>query len=265
MNMTSAWLRARLTPLAFRMLALVVSAGILAFGARSSAAQTADTDADSYADDLEVQLGSSPTNPDSTPENFALLWTCTDGNDNDKDGKRDFIDPGCRNTVPGSTPAPTAPPTPAPTHPPANSGGGSSGGGSGGGGSSDSGGGSNGGGSGGGGSSDDNAVLGGSGAPIGGGTSDGGGSGAGAASDTGVGDGSGAGTDATASDANSTDDAGATGAGDQSTSEGSGDDGFPWMISLLILLGGLAAAAICWALLGRSRARSRQGGTSARF
>jgi hypothetical protein len=182
-NVTLAWLRASLTPLGFGLMALVVSAGVLALGARSSAAQTADTDADSYADDLEVQLGSSPTNPDSTPEHFALLWTCTDGNDNDKDGKRDFVDPGCRNTVPGSPSTPA--PTPAPTQPPGGSGGGSSGSGSGGGGSSGSGGGSP---SGGGGSSseDDNAVLGGAGAPIGGGTSDGGGSGSGAASDTGA-------------------------------------------------------------------------------
>ena len=89
-NMTSVWSRVRLTPPAFGLLVLVLSVGALAFGARSSAAQTADTDADSYADDLEVQLGSSPTNPDSTPEHFALLWTCTDGNDNDKDGRRDF-------------------------------------------------------------------------------------------------------------------------------------------------------------------------------
>ena len=261
MKMTSAWLRARLTPLAFGLLALVVSAGVLAFGARSSAAQTADTDADSYADDLELQLGSSPTNPDSTPEHFALLWTCTDGNDNDKDGAGDFIDPGCRNTVPGSSPTPA--PTPAPTPPPANSGGGSSGGGSGGGGSSGSGGGSNGGGSGGGSSSnpDDNAVLGGSGVPIGGGDGE---SGAGAATTSvPVRRGSGAGTDAAASDANSADDAGAGGAGDQSASEGSGDDGFPWMISLLILLGGLAAAAIALAL--GARRKSRPAGTGGRY
>src|SRR5439155_3512753 len=71
-------------------------------------------------------------NPDSTPETFAMVWTCTDGNDNDRDGKRDLFDPGCRNTVSGSTPAPTA--TPAPSGPsdsgtnPGGSGSGSSGG-----------------------------------------------------------------------------------------------------------------------------------------
>jgi hypothetical protein len=263
-NMPSVWSRVRLTPLAFGLLALLVSAGVSAFGVRSSAAQTADTDADSYADDLEVQLGSSPTNPDSTPEHFALLWTCTDGNDNDRDGKRDFVDPGCRNTVPGSSP--TTAPTPAPTQPPAGSGGGSSGGGSGGGGSSGSGGSPSGGGSS---STDDNAVLGGSGVPIGGGTSDSGGSGSGAASETGAGTGDGSGTDteSAAAESTSANAAGAAGAGDQSASgqQGSDDGGFPWMISLLILLGGLIAAAICWALIGRSKARSRHGGAGARF
>ena len=42
-KMTLAWSRARLIPLAFWLLALVVTAGVLAFSARSSAAQTADT------------------------------------------------------------------------------------------------------------------------------------------------------------------------------------------------------------------------------
>jgi hypothetical protein len=255
--MPSVWSRVRLTPLAFGLLALVLSAGVLAFGARGSAAQTADTDGDSYADELEEELGSGPTDPDSTPEHFVLLWTCTDGNDNDKDGKRDFFDPGCRNTVPGSPSTPA--PTPAPTQPPVGSGGGSSGGGSGGGGSSGSGGGSPSG----------SAVLGGSGVPIGGGTSDGGGSGSGAASDTGAGAGDGSVTDteSAAADSTSADAAGAAGAGDQNASgqESSDDGGFPWMISLLILLGGLIAAAICWALVGRSKARSQQGGAGARF
>jgi hypothetical protein len=264
-DMPSVWSRVRLTPLALGLMALVISAGVLGLGAGNAAAQTADTDADSYADDLEVQLGSSPTNPDSTPEHFALLWTCTDGNDNDKDGKRDFVDPGCRNTVPGSSPTPA--PTPAPTQPPGGTGGGSSGGGSGGGGSSGSGGGSpSGSGSSG---TDDNAVLGGSGVPIGGGTSDGGGSGSGVASETGggAGDGSGTDTESAAADSTSADAAGAAGAGDQNASgqEGSDDGGFPWMISLLILLGGLIAAAICWALVGRSKARSRQVGAGGRF
>ena len=256
-----SWSRTRLIPLGFGLLALLLIVGLFALGARHSAAQTADTDGDSYADDLEEQLGSSPTDPDNTPEHFALLWTCTDGNDNDKDGKRDFVDPGCRNTVPGSSPTPA--PTQAPTQPPAGTGGGSSSGGLGGGGSSGSGGGSP---TGGGSGADDNAVLGGSGVPIGGGTSDGGGSGSGAASDTRAGDGSGTDTESAAADSTSADAAGATGAGDQNAAsqEGSDDSGFPWMISLLILLGGLAAGAICWALLGR-KARSRQSGASGRF
>ena len=112
MNMTLERGRTSLLTIALVLLSLVLVVAGFAFSVRSSAAQTADTDADSYADDLERQLGSNPNDPESTPENFALLWTCTDGNDNDRDGKRDFIDPGCRNTVPGSTPAPTTTPAP---------------------------------------------------------------------------------------------------------------------------------------------------------
>ena len=112
MNMTLERGRTSLLTIALVLLSLVLVVAGFAFSVRSSAAQTADTDADSYADDLERQLGSNPNDPESTSENFALLWTCTDGNDNDRDGKRDFIDPGCRNTVPGSTPAPTTTPSP---------------------------------------------------------------------------------------------------------------------------------------------------------
>jgi len=211
---------------------LLVAAGF-AFSARTAAAQTADTDADSYPDDVERQLGSDPNNPDSTPETFAMVWTCTDGNDNDRDGKRDLFDPGCRNTVSGSTPAPTA--TPAPSGPsdsgtnPGGSGSGSSGG------STD---GSSGDGSG-------NAVLEDGGAPIAG-TS---GSGAGAGQNSG---------DTTGANSDKATDAGAApGTGpDTAPKDTTGDDGggFPWKISLLILMllliAGLVAAG---ALAARSR------------
>jgi len=211
---------------------LLVAAGF-AFSARTAAAQTADTDADSYPDDVERRLGSDPNNPDSTPETFAMVWTCTDGNDNDRDGKRDLFDPGCRNTVSGSTPAPTA--TPAPSGPsdsgtnPGGSGSGSSGG------STD---GSSGDGSG-------NAVLEDGGAPIAG-TS---GSGAGAGQNSG---------DTTGANSDKATDAGAApGTGpDTAPKDTTGDDGggFPWKISLLILMllliAGLVAAG---ALAARSR------------
>ncbi len=218
---------------------LLVAAGF-AFSARTAAAQTADTDADSYPDDVERQLGSDPNNPDSTPETFAMVWTCTDGNDNDRDGKRDLFDPGCRNTVSGSTPAPTA--TPAPSGPsdsgtnPGGSGSGSSGG------STD---GSSGDGSG-------NAVLEDGGAPIAG-TS---GSGAGAGQNSG---------DTTGANSDKATDAGAApGTGtDTAPKDTTGDDGggFPWKISLLILMllliAGLVAAGALAARSRRLAARNR--------
>jgi len=113
MDITKARCRAHSFPFLLGLSAFV--AAVLTFGAHIAAAQTADTDGDGYADGVEQQLGSDPNDPESTPESFTLLWTCTDGNDNDRDGKRDFNDPGCRNTAPGSTPAPTA--TPAPNGP----------------------------------------------------------------------------------------------------------------------------------------------------
>ena len=218
---------------------LLVAAGF-AFSARTAAAQTADTDADSYPDDVERQLGSDPNNPDSTPETFAMVWTCTDGNDNDRDGKRDLFDPGCRNTVSGSTPAPTA--TPAPSGPsdsgtnPGGSGSGSSGG------STD---GSSGDGSG-------NAVLEDGDAPIAG-TS---GSGAGAGQNSG---------DTTGANSDKATDAGAApGTGtDTAPKDTTGDDGggFPWKISLLILMllliAGLVAAGALAARSRRLAARNR--------
>ena len=218
---------------------LLVAAGF-AFSARTAAAQTADTDADSYPDDVERQLGSDPNNPDSTPETFAMVWTCTDGNDNDRDGKRDLFDPGCRNTVSGSTPAPTA--TPAPSGPsdsgtnPGGSGSGSSGG------STD---GSSGDGSG-------SAVLEDGDAPIAG-TS---GSGAGAGQNSG---------DTTGANSDKATDAGAApGTGtDTAPKDTTGDDGggFPWKISLLILMllliAGLVAAGALAARSRRLAARNR--------
>ena len=224
MNSTVLGARMRLLTLGLG-LATSLAAATLIFGAESSHAQTADFDADGYADEVEEELGSHQNDPDSTPEHFALLWSCTDGNDNDKDGGRDFRDDGCKNAVPGS-PTPGSPtPTPAP------SGGGSTGSGSSG-------------------SGDGNAVFGGSNAPGGGGSN------SGDASDTGAGDGSG---DGMTTDATSTDAGGDTGAGDEnaaSDDSGSGDgSGFPWKLSLLILAVGLVLAALIYAL---TSARSRR-------
>jgi hypothetical protein len=241
------------------VLSLALIAAGFVFSSGSAAAQTADTDADSYADDLERQLGSNPNDPDSTPEHFALLWTCTDGNDNDRDGKRDFIDPGCRNTVPGSTTAPTSTPASGGSSDTgANSGGDGSGSQSGGGGSS---GGAPSNGSSGAGS--DNAVLDGSGSSIGG--TSGTGAGTDDASQTGSsavqnsGDTTGANSDKSANGG------AAPGAGagtDTSQSDSAGDDGgFPWKTSLLllalILIAGLIGSALLAARSRRLQARSR--------
>jgi len=224
--------------LALGVVSLLLVAGGFMFSVRRSAAQTADTDADSYADGVEQQLGSNPNDPDSTPESFAMLWTCTDGNDNDRDGKRDFLDPGCRSTLPGSTPAPTA--TPAPSGPsdsatnPGGNGSGSSGGST-----NDP---SNGGGG--------NAVLDGAGVPIAG------------TSGTGAGQNSG---DATGANSDKSTDAGvAPGTGtDTAPKDTTGDDGggSPWKISLLILvlllIAGLVAAGALAARSRRLAARNR--------
>jgi len=227
---------------------LLVAAGF-AFSARTAAAQTADTDADSYPDDVERQLGSDPNNPDSTPETFAMLWTCTDGNDNDRDGKRDLFDPGCRNTASGSTPAPTAAPAPSGSSDsgtnPGGSGSGSSGG------STD---GSSGG--------SGDAVLEGSGAPIAGAA--GSGAGADSSNQTGAGAGQNSG-DTTGANSDKATDAGvAPGTGnDSAQSASAGDDGggFPWKISLLLLvlllIAGLVAAGALAARSRRLAARNR--------
>jgi len=54
-----------------------------------------DPDGDGYATPLELHLGSNPTDPASTPENIVFPETCTDGADNDGDGRTDFQDQGC--------------------------------------------------------------------------------------------------------------------------------------------------------------------------
>ncbi len=61
-------------------------------------------DADGYPGWVELLAGSDPNDPQSTPE-FALLdeqahWaqTCSDGVDNDGDGRSDERDPGCHLT-----------------------------------------------------------------------------------------------------------------------------------------------------------------------
>jgi len=63
-----------------------------------------DLDGDGYWGSLEIQTGSDPNNPNSTPE-YGLLdeqfpphRTCDDGIDNDLDGRIDRRDPGCRVT-----------------------------------------------------------------------------------------------------------------------------------------------------------------------
>ena len=247
MDITKARCRAHSFPFLLGLSAFV--AAVLTFGAHIAAAQTADTDGDGYADGVEQQLGSDPNDPESTPESFTLLWTCTDGNDNDRDGKRDFNDPGCRNTAPGSTPAPTA--TPAPNGP---SDSGASPGGNGSGsdgvstdGSSDGGG---------------NAVLEGAGAPIAG--TSGSGAGPGAASQTGTDAGQNSGDTTGANSDKSTDVGAAPGTGtDTAPRDTTGDDGggFPWTISLFILLllliAGLIAAGALAARSRRLAARNR--------
>ena len=235
--------RTSLLPIAGAMLSLMLVAFGSTFSVRSSAAQTADTDGDSYADGMEQQLGSNPNDAESTPESFTLLWTCTDGNDNDRDGKRDFIDPGCRNTVPGSTPAPTA--TPAPSGP-SDSGTNPGGNGSGPGGGSSSGT-SDGGG---------NAVLEGAGAPITG--TSGSGAGTDGASQTGQNSG-----DTTGANSDKSADTGAASGTESAQKDATGDDGggFPWKTSLLILvlllLAGLIAAGALAARSRRLAARNR--------
>lgn len=63
-----------------------------------------DSDHDGYMNQLELDTGSDPNNPNITPEyglldeQFPLHKTCGDGVDNDLDGRIDRGDPGCRVT-----------------------------------------------------------------------------------------------------------------------------------------------------------------------
>jgi hypothetical protein len=54
-----------------------------------------DDDNDGFSDFFEMDLGSDPTNPASTPENSHLPTSCSDGIDNDLDGLTDNADVGC--------------------------------------------------------------------------------------------------------------------------------------------------------------------------
>jgi hypothetical protein len=69
----------------------------------SSVCNPDDDDADGWAGEVETRLGSDPHDAASTPE-YGLLDeqtgsnTCHDGIDNDRDGRTDAQDPGCRVT-----------------------------------------------------------------------------------------------------------------------------------------------------------------------
>ena len=54
-----------------------------------------DNDGDGFLNRVEIELGSDPNNPNSTPEHIVFTPTCNDGIDNDLDGRTDFNDPGC--------------------------------------------------------------------------------------------------------------------------------------------------------------------------
>jgi len=54
-----------------------------------------DKDCDGHYNFVEMMLGSDPDDPTSTPEHIAIIATCQDGLDNDKDGLTDTADPGC--------------------------------------------------------------------------------------------------------------------------------------------------------------------------
>ena len=61
-----------------------------------TATPSADADGDGVNDTVEVQYGSNPTNPASTPENLGYNpSTCSDSADNDLDGSADVFDSGC--------------------------------------------------------------------------------------------------------------------------------------------------------------------------
>lgn len=52
-----------------------------------------DWDGDGYGNDFEIEAGSSPDNPVSTPEHAVIGNTCNDGIDNDGDGYMDLNEP----------------------------------------------------------------------------------------------------------------------------------------------------------------------------
>ncbi len=58
-----------------------------------------DEDGDGFLNNIELNFGSDPRNPASTPEHIQLTNSfgplCDDGKDNDLDGAVDFKDPGC--------------------------------------------------------------------------------------------------------------------------------------------------------------------------
>ncbi len=77
----------------------------------------ADRDGDGASDSGEEALGSDPDDSASVPEDASVSGTCSDGVDNDKDGKTDSADEGCASytpTVVGS-PTPTVEASPTPT------------------------------------------------------------------------------------------------------------------------------------------------------
>jgi hypothetical protein len=55
----------------------------------------ADTDSDGFSDHQELNLGSDPLVNASRPEHTSIAGTCTDGDDNDGDGRTDGADQGC--------------------------------------------------------------------------------------------------------------------------------------------------------------------------
>ena len=86
-----------------RSVPIIVIGGCIDFDNTSSCGYP-DGDGDGYNNQLELDTGSDPNNPNSTPE-YGLLdeqfpphRTCDDGVDNDMDGRIDKRDPGCRVT-----------------------------------------------------------------------------------------------------------------------------------------------------------------------
>ncbi|MCJ7510439.1 MAG: hypothetical protein MUP14_06100 [Dehalococcoidia bacterium] len=59
----------------------------LMWGKDAADPKCVDTDGDGYSDGEEWMFGSSPSDPDKTPEQMQFPWTCYDGVDNDDDGQ----------------------------------------------------------------------------------------------------------------------------------------------------------------------------------